>query len=92
MIMGEIEPELVSTNVDHLEEKYGDEPEEQKKERLLRYQKAFEEYDKRYKEYMTSLTTQVNDYLKSEMQRIEGENKKREEGLLNNLEASIMNL
>ena len=89
--MGKIEPDLISTNVDQLEAKYGAEPEEQKKARLERYKQAFTEYDKKYKVYMDDLTAQVNEYTKCEMKNIERENKEKEQDILNDLENSIMN-
>ena len=90
MIMKDIEPDLISTNVNTLEEQYGTEPEEQKKARLEKYKLAFAEYDKRYKEYMDELTKDVSEYTKYEMKKIEVKNKEKEQGILANLEASIM--
>lgn len=91
-IMKDIEPDLISTNVNTLEEKYGGEPEDQKKARLERYKLAFAEYDKRYKVYMDDLTQKVAEYTKYEMKKIEIKNKEKERQVLADLEASIMSL
>jgi len=90
-IMKDIEQDLISTNVNTLEEKYGTEPEDQKKARLEKYKLAFAEYDKRYKEYMDKLTKDVAEYTKYEVKKIEAKNKKKEQDILADLEASIMN-
>ena len=91
-IMQEIEPDLISTNVNTLEEKYGAEPEEEKKARLEKYKLAFAEYDKKYKVYMDDLTKRVAEYTKYEMKKIEVKNKEKEQEVLADLEASIMSI
>ena len=50
-IMGAIEPDLTSENAKKLNEKYAGEGRGEQKTRMLRYQKAFVEYDERYAEY-----------------------------------------
>lgn len=50
-IMREIEPELTTDQIPLMEEKYKDETEEQRGVRAERYQKALDEYEKRYQAY-----------------------------------------
>ncbi len=50
-IMRSIEPELTSTQLPLLPEKYPNETPEEKIARAARYTKAFAEYDKKFQEY-----------------------------------------
>lgn len=52
MIMSKIEVELTTSQLPLLKEKYKDETPEQAAARAARYQKAFEEYDRQYAEYV----------------------------------------
>ena len=90
LLMSKIEPELVTDSLLTLEERFKDEPEEEKKKRLARYQEAFKEYNKIYKEYMSNLTKEVEVYSREEMERLEQQNDEREQEALTSLEASIL--
>ena len=48
MIMVGIEPDLMSGNIEHLDEKYSGETDDQKKGRLASYEKAFAVFDDVY--------------------------------------------
>ena len=49
-IMSQIEPDFMSAEVDHLDEKYEGETEAQHKERMTAYQQAFNIFEKTFKE------------------------------------------
>lgn len=53
--MAGIELDLLSTEVDRLDEKYAGESPEQRRARFERYEAAFAEYDRRYAAYMEEL-------------------------------------
>ena len=58
-IMGRIEPELQSTNLPYLAERHQGETPLQKKSRMKRYTKAFKDYDKQYKAWITEVRKKV---------------------------------
>lgn len=52
LLMTEVEPELTTMVMPHLDEIYKDETPKEKKKRNKRYAKAFKKYDKRFKKAM----------------------------------------
>lgn len=70
-IMGGIEPELVTTVLPTLKEKYKDETPAAAKARAERYEKAFAEYDKRYAQYIASQQQGIQTYEKQFMQGVQ---------------------
>src|SRR3989339_880578 len=64
-LMSKIEPELTTEGLKTLEAKYPSETPEQKKERIDRYNAAFEAYDKALEVYMSDLRKQVDGYRKA---------------------------
>ena len=88
-IMQEIEPELMSTVIPTLEEKYQNETPEEAKVRKARYDKAFAEYDKRYAAYMTKVEGQVKNLRKQALKQAEQNSRQEDESQLNSLEATM---
>lgn len=88
-IMGGIEPELVSSTIDELNERYKDEPPAQKAERKARYEAAFAEYDVRYKAYIHQLGEQVHEYRRASLRSTEERDRRQEDDVLHSLEESF---
>ena len=61
-IMGAIEPDLLTSNIHTLDEKYAGESEEEKALRMERYKKAFTKYNEVYEKWISSLHSQVSEY------------------------------
>ena len=91
-IMSEIEPDLVNCTEEELNKKYADESKGDKEARMQRYQKAMEEYDKRYEKFVSNLTGEVNIYQKKEIASLERKNNAEEKEQLSDLESAISNL
>lgn len=91
-IMGQIEPELLSTVLPTLKEKYKDETPQQAQERNARYDAAFAEYDKRYAQYMVDLSTKVHALQRTVRADEEKDVKTAEAQELSSLESSISSL
>lgn len=64
-IMAKIEPELMTTEVQTLSEKYRDESPEDHKIRMARYDVAFAEYDKQYGSFLMKLKVRADACRKS---------------------------
>lgn len=90
-IMNEIEPELMSDVLPTLAEKYKDETSEQAEARRQRYDAAYAEYDKRYAQYMTDMSSKVHTLQRTVRAGIEVDERKEESDELTNLESSISN-
>ena len=88
-VMREIEPELISTSLPTLNEKYKDETPVEKEARKERYNKAFAEYYKRYTTRIAQLEEQVRCYRKEAMRSAEAVNTELEQKKLFALENSM---
>ncbi len=60
-IMGQIEPDLTTPQIDHLDEKYKGETEEQRKQRMAAYDKAFEIFEEVFKQVSAQVEKDVHD-------------------------------
>lgn len=89
MLMKQIEPELTTDQMALLNEKYKDQPPAEVKARVARYNRAFNEYDRRFEEYVVLLKEQVNSYRKLVISRAEAEMQVEEETQLQSLESNI---
>ena len=89
-IMSQIEPELMSANLPFLAERYGNETPEAKQEHMERYQRAFEEYDKRSKELNASLDERVRVYMRTAIRSLEGASQSLEEEDIDTLESQML--
>lgn len=61
-LMSKIEPELVSAELPLLAQKYSNEPDDLKKERLARYAAAFKKYDEAYQIFLAGLRQVIKQY------------------------------
>lgn len=83
VLMREIEPELLSDNLPRLKEQSSHDTPEQMRERALRYEKAFAEYDKRFQKYAEDLHAKVVHYRKQALHSVEAQDRSREEISIN---------
>jgi len=60
--MSQIEPDLVSSAIAGLKEKYADENSDQKEARRLRYLEAIKKYKERLSEYVNDAEKQIKEY------------------------------
>lgn len=86
-LMVDIEPELVSVNIPHLDDGYTDESPEQRKARYERYVQAFEAYDKALAAWTAELKTAVDRCRREVIKASEQESRKQEEVKLSELNA-----
>ena len=91
-IMKKIEPELLSSSLPLLKEKYKDETSENKEKRRIRYNAAFAKYYEMYRAYVEDMDMRMRRYHRKAMQSIEGRDRQREEQTLNDLTASLFQM
>ncbi|MEI8230692.1 MAG: hypothetical protein WCG83_06185 [Candidatus Peregrinibacteria bacterium] len=89
-LMASIEPELTTTELPLLEEKYKSETPEQAKIRAVRYTKAYAEYDKAYEAYMGDAKVHLSLFRKSAFQSLEAESRTKEASALSVLELQLL--
>jgi len=89
MIMQEIEPDLVTDQIELMGEKYKDETPEQKKARGERYQKAFAEYDVRYAQYLTEQQTTVHSFKRNLIASVEKNSSDDDQAKIDSLESAF---
>lgn len=85
-IMSRIEPELISSSLQMLKEKYRNETPEQSKSRWVRYTAAFAEYDKRYAAYAAELERNVHLYQQYALKTTEKASRDEDAQNLSNIE------
>ena len=88
-IMGKIDVELTSSQINGLVEKYKSETPEGAEARKARYNAAYAEYEKRLGEYLTQKQSEATSRKRKAMSSIEKEYRKVEDEQLSNLESSI---
>ena len=88
-IMSKIEPELVSSSLPTLNEKYKNETAIEKKARTARYNEAFAKYYKQYNAYTADLEEQVFRYHKEAMKSIEERSRLLEKSHLSSIGSAI---
>lgn len=88
-LMAGIEPDLVSTTIPTLDEKYAEETEEQKKSRYERYSAAFAAYDEAYAKWEQEMRGIVKDYRKNALQSAEADSRSADETMLTTLESQF---
>lgn len=89
VIMGAIEPELTSAEVNLLTEKYANETPEEKEAREERYNRAYEEYDRRFALFQKALDEKANAIHREAMHSVEANDRAAEQNDLANIEASL---
>jgi len=88
-IMEAIEPDLLTTAIVGLDEKYKGETAEQKAARLERYRKAYETYDQKFQENHTAWYAEWAQYKKRALKSAEARNATKESQEMQNLEQSM---
>ena len=88
-IMAKIEPELTTTQLPSLAEKYKNETPEQAKARAERYSKAFLAYEKAYVPYVGELNRGLTDYRKELLKAVENEEREQRMNLIAKMELSF---
>jgi hypothetical protein len=91
-IMGNIEPDLLSTALPMLKEKYKNETPEQKEARRKRYNAAFKKYHETFVTYLADLDARIHRYQREAMRSIEERSRGLEEKQLEEMEASLFKL
>jgi hypothetical protein len=89
-IMQRIDPELVSANLEHLDEPYGDESEDERKKRYERYGKAFTDYQKVYAVWSKNFQNAVKEYRRALVKTAESLSKEDEDAAMQLLESQIL--
>ncbi len=88
-LMGAIDPELLSANLEHLDDAYASETQEARKVRYERYSDAFAKYDQAFAVWQTELQKTVHAYRRTAMQSAEADSKVQDEESLTVLEQDI---
>ncbi len=88
-IMRSIEPDLTTSQLPLLSQKYQNENPGEAKIRSDRYTRAFAEYDRRYAAFTVQLESAVHTYQKIATTSVEEHSKMKEEQDLSNLEQSM---
>lgn len=88
-IMGAIEPELKSSQIHGLAEKYKNEKPEEAELRKTRYNAAYVEYEKRLSAYLEQKKTEDAGRKRRAMSTIEKEDRQEEEEQMSSLESNI---
>lgn len=89
MLMGKIEPDLVTGQLALLDAKYANETPEQAKARALRYEQAFAEYQKQLTVYLSGLKGKVHEFQATARQSLEHEAREKEGDAIGSLEEQI---
>lgn len=88
-LMAHIEPELTTEGKKLAAEKYKNETEEQKAERMKRYELAFDRCNKAYTDYMATLDVQVERYRRDSFNFVEQQDKQEEANAIDTITAFI---
>lgn len=89
MLMGAIEPDLVTAQTPLLREKYAGETPEQRAKRAERYTQAFAAYERAFQEHMAHLEEQVRSYQHAAQQAVEQYARREEQRTLDALTNDI---
>lgn len=89
-LMSAIEPELVSSNLAHLDEPYVNETPEEHDARYERYNNAFAQYEIAFAKWMSDLQQAVRSFRRTAIATAEAENKLEEqEGAMSAIEMEL---
>lgn len=88
-IMAEIEPELISTVYETLDEKYKNETPEQKAERQARYDKAFTEYERRFALYTNEWNGRLRAFQTNVIRSMEEDARNDDSTIMSQLESAF---
>ncbi|MEK7137806.1 MAG: hypothetical protein AAB853_06020 [Patescibacteria group bacterium] len=88
-LMSQIEPELTSSQLPLLAEKYKDETPDQKEVRRKRYNAAFAKYDELYTAYVADMDARIHRYHREALRSIEEWSTGQESKKLDDIAASF---
>lgn len=88
-LMSAIEPELTTSQLPLLDQKYKDETPEEADARAKRYDKAYEEYDKKFLEYSLEMQKNLRVYQRQSSASFERMDRTEEENQITALESQI---
>lgn len=88
-LMGSIEPELLTENIPHLDDKYTNESEDNRAKRYEHYTKSYEQYDEAFAAWHTNFHKKVTVYRREALRSAERESKTEEVPVLAQLEQDI---
>ncbi|MBP9773863.1 MAG: hypothetical protein KBD00_04520 [Candidatus Peribacteraceae bacterium] len=88
-LMGDIELELVSTNLQHLDERYPNETPDARKARYQRYDKAYAAYDEAFKIWSQDFSQLVAKTKRDILSSAEQQDKKQEEEAMAKIDAAF---
>lgn len=89
-LMGEIEPDLLTTSIPLLEEKHKGESDEERSMRYRRYEQAYEQYDQAFAAWSVTLQNAVHDYRREALRSAEEASREKEASALQQLEQAIV--
>lgn len=88
-IMNEIEPDLVSSAYETLDEKYKNETPAEKSARQARYDKAFAEYERRFALYTNEWNSRLRTFQTGLIKAMEADDRDEDSGLMSQLESAL---
>ena len=92
LLMAKIEPDLVSTALPTLDEKYKNETPAEAEARKKRYEAAFAEYEKQFKQYVQDWDVQMHAFKHAVVSSLEQASRDDENTAMGDLESAISTL
>jgi hypothetical protein len=90
--MGRIEPDLLTSNIGGLKEKYKGESSEDREERRKRYEAAYEKYNKEFTTWITHINEMIDSAKKDALTSAKKKVKAQEEKIMEDLESQISDM
>jgi len=90
-LMAPIDEDLTTKSLPTLDEKYKDESQEDRNQRVERYKKALESYDKAFTDWVTGVDGKVDQYRQHVLSNAEAKSGEVDEGEMSRLESEISN-
>lgn len=90
-MMEKILPELRSTEIPHLMEKYKNETKEERLQRARRYGEAFEEFERQFHRMESAMVIQTRTFKRDALRSTEKREREQEQSSLSILETQIQN-
>lgn len=88
-LMSAIEPELVTANLSHLDDRYANEAANDRAKRYQRYAQAYAAYDKAFQKWMNAFTQEVTTFRRTAMQSAEQQSREEEGGIFTSLDEEL---
>ena len=89
VLMAEIEPDLLLTNIPLLDKKYAGETPEEKAVRMKRYEVAYKEFDRQFSEFMVDVNGEVRTTKRKSLEAKEEESHQSDQQVLSSLETAF---